>query len=649
MPVVGVCRYIRDPVRALVAVTERWRAGDYAARANLRGGGSELVALGRAFDAMADSLEAHNRTREEAHAAACKVAEVFDCMTDSVFEVDRAWRITFMNERAREDVAQGRDQVGMNLWEAYPEGASTRMWSAYHRAMAERVPIEVEDYYPPHQRWYRFRAFPSREGLAFYGQDVTAQRQLQEDLERQRTLLETIIESAPDPIFAKDREGRYLMLNSAAARVLGYARHEALGLINDAVFPPETATALRDRDLCIMETGGTEVAEDVVPDRHRGETRVFLSTKTPLRDPAGAIVGIIGVTRDITERKAAEEALRRAKEEAERANLAKSKFLAAASHDLRQPLQSLTLFTGELKGYVQGPRGQQALKQLEHGLGALRALLDSLLDVSQLDAGIVKPEIIDFPISAVLDEIAASYAPVAAAKSLGWRAESCTEWVRSDMTLLGRVLRNLVENAIRYTKSGHIRLTCRPIEDRLHIEVEDTGIGIPPEQLDRIFDEFHQVGNQARDRAQGLGLGLAIVRRIADLLGHRIETRSRPGEGSIFSIELPLAVAEPASLPGSRDGGSDHNGQGRLVVVIDDDAMVLESLEVILTEWGYQAISASSAEEAVAQVRKLGRRPDIVIADYRLQDGRTGTEAILAIRALFDHPIPGLILTGEPT
>jgi len=169
------------------------------------------------------------------------------------------------------------------------------------------------------------------------------------------------------------------------------------------------------------------------------------------------------------------------------------------------------------------------------------------------------------------------------------------------------MIRNLVDNAVRYTGRGHIRLACRRVEDHLRIEVEDTGIGIPAEQLDRIFEEFHQVDNQARDQAQGLGLGLAIVRRIADLLGHRIETRSRPGEGSIFSIELPLAVAEPAPLPVSEVAGSDTNGQGRLVVVIDDDAMVLESLEAILTEWGYQAVSAASAEEAVAQVRKLGR------------------------------------------
>jgi PAS domain S-box-containing protein len=645
----GGRRYLRDPVRALVAATERWRAGDYTARANLRGGGLELVALGRAFDAMAESLEVHDRERAEAHAAARKVAEVFGCMTDSVFEVDRDWRITFMNERARSEIAQGQDQVGRTLWEVYPEAVGSRFWREDHRAMAERVPIEVEDYYPPHGKWYRVRGFPSREGLALYVQDVTAQRRLQEDLERQRALLETIIESAPDPIFAKDGEGRYLMLNSAAARVLGCARSEVLGLTNtdNSMFPPDTAAALRDRDLRIMATGATDVAEDLVPDRHHGEPRVFLSTKAPLRTPAGAIVGIIGVTRDITERKAREEALRRAKEAAERATLAKSKFLAAASHDLRQPLQALILFTAMLNGHVQSPRGRQALVHLERGLDTLKTLLDSLLDVSKLDAGMVKPDITAFPIAALVDEIAASYAPIAAGQGLGWQIEACAMTVRSDRTLLGRLLRNLVENALRYTERGHIRIVCRQVEDRLRLDVEDTGIGIPPEHLERIFEEFHQVANPARDRTQGLGLGLAIVRRLADLLGHRLEVRSRPGEGSTFSIELPLGSEEPTcpSAPEAACPGQD--GRGRLAVVVDDDALVLDGLQALLTEWGYEVLTATDADQAVGRIRERRRRPDIVLADYRLQDGRTGTEAIRAIRALFDHLIPGVILTGE--
>jgi PAS domain S-box-containing protein len=290
----GAHRYIRAPVRALVAATERWRAGNYTARANLRGGGSELVALGRAFDAMAESLEAHDRVREEAYTAASKVAEVFNCMTDGVFEVDRDWRITFMNERARSGAAAGQDQVGMKLWEAYPELVGSRFWREDHRAMAERVPIEVEDYYPPHQKWYQVRAFPSREGLAIYYQDVTERRRLKEDLERQRALLQTIIESTPDPVFTKDREGRYLTMNSAAAQVIGRDRYTIAGLTDEDIVPLNTAEELRGKDIRIMLDGKTEVTEERMPDLHLGEDRVFLTTRTPLRDSEGRVIGIIG-------------------------------------------------------------------------------------------------------------------------------------------------------------------------------------------------------------------------------------------------------------------------------------------------------------------------------------------------------------------
>jgi two-component system, sensor histidine kinase len=344
---------------------------------------------------------------------------------------------------------------------------------------------------------------------------------------------------------------------------------------------------------------------------------------------------------------ATNERLCRAKDEAERANLAKSKFLAAASHDLRQPLQSLILFTAVLNRSVQDPRGRQALAHLERGLDALKVLLDSLLDVSKLDAGAVAPEITAFSIGPMLDEIAASYAPLAADKGLEWRVESCAQMVRSDRTLLGRLLRNLVENALRYTERGHIRIVCARVGDRLRIAVEDTGIGIPPDHLDRIFEEFHQVGNLARNRTQGLGLGLAIVRRIAELLGHRLDVRSYLGAGSNFSIELPLGTAEPARPPAPEAAWTGQDGRGRRAMVVDDDAMVLDSLQALLTEWGYEVLTAADADQAVARVRERSRQPDIVIADYRLQEGRTGIEVIRAVRALFDQPIPGVILTGE--
>jgi PAS domain S-box-containing protein len=486
-------------------------------------------------------------------------------------------------------------------------------------------------------------------GFAKITRDITdrktAQEALRQSEERFRLLVQSVIDYA---IFMLDPTGHITNWNSGAQRLKGYTTTEIVGQHFSRFYTDaDRAAGIPMQALRTAEHDGTFETEGwrVRKDGSRFWASVVID---PIRDETGTLIGFAKVTRDITERKAAEEALRRALEEAERANLAKSKFLAAASHDLRQPLQSLILFTGVLKGYVHGPRGKQALAHLERGLDALKALLDSLLDVSKLDAGVTKPDITEFPINALVDEITASYAPLAASQGLAWQVEPCAQTVRSDRTLLGRLLRNLVENALRYTQRGHIRIACRRVEDRLRIDVEDTGIGIPPDHLERIFEEFHQVDNPARDRAQGLGLGLAIVRRIAHLLGHRIKVSSRPGAGSSFSLELPLGIEEEAPhTAAAEDLCPGRKGQGRLVVVVDDEAMVLDSLQAILMEWGYEVLAAGDEEQAVAQIQEQARRPNIVIADYRLQEGRTGTGAIHAVRALFDQPIPGVILTGE--
>jgi PAS domain S-box-containing protein len=453
---------------------------------------------------------------------------------------------------------------------------------------------------------------------------------------------------------ADPETGRFLRVNDTFCRMTGYSRDELLGLAFTDITHPDDLEGDLDQYRRLLSG---EISSYRREKRHRrkdGSVAWVLVAATTLRDPHGRALRVLGDILDITGDKLAAERLREseaaqraAKEVAERATLAKSKFLAAASHDLRQPLQALILFTAMLNGHVQSPRGRQALAHLERGLDTLKALLDSLLDISKLDAGMVQPEITAFPIDALLDEIAASYASMAANKGLDWRVEPGATTVRSDRTLLGRLLRNLVENALRYTQQGSIRITCRRVEDRLRLAVEDTGIGIPPEHLERIFEEFHQVGNVARDRTQGLGLGLAIVRRLADLLGYRIGVRSHPGAGSTFSIELPLGTEEPThpSVPEAACPGQD--GRGRLAVVVDDDTLVLDSLQALLTEWGYEVLTATDADQTVARIRERSHRPDIVLADYRLRDGRTGIEAIRAVRALFDHPIPGVILTGE--
>lgn len=363
----------------------------------------------------------------------------------------------------------------------------------------------------------------------------------------------------------------------------------------------------------------------------------------PIRGAEGQVTGIFVEGHDVTEGKRAEESLRQAREEAERANIAKSKFLAAASHDLRQPMQSLFLFHDILKPHVaQG--GQEALKHLGRGLDAMRELLDSLLNISQLDAGIVQPSLEEFGVHQVIEQIGASYAPVAAAKGLEFRVATCRTVVRSDRTLLGRMVRNLLENAMRYTEAGWIAVECHEAGGYLSIEVHDSGIGIAPEHLERIWEEFHQVGNPERDRNRGLGLGLAIVRRLSCLLDHKVEVRSIPGQGSIFSIAVPCGSAEPQP---ARTTKGIVAGHGWLALLVDDDPIVLLGLKATFEAWGYEVLAAGSADQALTLLEDCGRRPDVIVADYRLREGRSGTAAILRVRTKYGFEVPGIVLTGE--
>ncbi len=287
---------------------------------------------------------------------------------------------------------------------------------------------------------------------------------------------------------------------------------------------------------------------------------------------------MFGLNVDITERKRMEEELRAATLEAERASVAKSKFLAAASHDLRQPLQSLFLFAGVLHDQVHTDLGRKALTTLEQNLEALKGLLDSLLDVSRLDAEVIRPNVEDIALAPTLEHIGASYAPVAWSRGLAFSVDIARDVVvRSDRHLLDRMLRNLLENAIKYTREGAIQLTCRRVGGRARIEVSDTGVGIPAEELDAIFVEFHQIGNPERDRTKGLGLGLSIVQRLANLLDHPVSVQSTPGQGSVFMVDVPLGVADAvrAAEP-FLDVAPD--GDGRLAVLIDDEPDVLLGL-----------------------------------------------------------------------
>lgn len=339
------------------------------------------------------------------------------------------------------------------------------------------------------------------------------------------------------------------------------------------------------------------------------------------------------------------EKLRAQTQLAEQANAAKSKFLAAASHDLRQPLHALGLFAAALRERVTSAEALPLLGHIDQSVTALGGLLDALLDLSKLDAGLVKARTRDVNLAPLLARLTREYEPQAQAKALTWYCRESETVVQTDPVLLETMLRNLIGNALRYSEKGGVRIDCTHESGVARIDVSDTGIGIAPEHHRDIFREFFQLHNPERDRTKGLGLGLAIVERLNLILGHRLELRSAPGEGTTFTLQLPLgdrAKAREAAEPQFEDWAA--HLASITVLIIDDDTSVLEGMRELLESWGYRVVTAASLDEALGM---LDEAPNAIIADYRLQNEQTGTAAIHEIRRRFGPAIPALIITGD--
>ena len=333
-------------------------------------------------------------------------------------------------------------------------------------------------------------------------------------------------------------------------------------------------------------------------------------------------------------------------ERAEEANLAKSRFLAAASHDLRQPVHAMGMFVGVLQGRPLDPASRRIVEHLDGTVSALDDLFGALLDVSKLDAGVVQPALADVAVDPVLDRICREHAGEARAKALELRRVPSTLWITTDPVLLERVVRNLVSNAIRYTDQGRIVVGCRRDRNRVSILVADTGRGIPQEDAVRIFDEFYQVANPERDRSQGLGLGLAIVRRVAPLIGGEVTLRSSPGVGSVFSLQVPRAA--PPGLTADHAAPTPAPAAGRgPVLVLDDEADILRGMSALLGGWGHDVITASTIGDMLDRIARSDSRPELLVADYRLANGESGIEAIRRAREALGADLPALLITGD--
>ncbi|MDX1633304.1 MAG: NahK/ErcS family hybrid sensor histidine kinase/response regulator [Marinobacter sp.] len=458
-----------------------------------------------------------------------------------------------------------------------------------------------------------------------------------------------------------------------------------LGRPLDQIHSPELYQRLIPR---VREAlAGQSVTFEFEESNSRGEQRYMLRSYVPNLDSQGAVVGFFVMIRDITDRRrtalalqqaydnlerrvkertsaltglnnqlrqeineraAVESRLRDAKLEAERANLSKTKFLAAVSHDLLQPLNAARLFTSALLEHSFGPRAESLVRSVSTSLDDVENLLGTLVDISKLDAGVIKPDVTAFDLRDLLNNIAREFRQMAMAEGLELSFVASSAVVRSDSQLLARILRNFLTNAIRYTGKGRILLGCRRRGDKLLLQVWDTGPGIPQDKLTEIFQEFKRIRPAGSPADKGLGLGLAIVDKIARMLGHPVTVASVEGRGSVFSVEVPLGQLEPskpqqeADLP-VMDGGL----EGARVWVVDNDRAICSGMATLLEGWGCRVVTAVSLEDLEAQVDLAGSRCDVILADYHLDNDENGVDVVAEVNRRRATEVPVLMITAN--
>ncbi|PWC75722.1 PAS domain-containing protein [Azospirillum sp. TSH64] len=704
---IGGTLFIRRPVDALVSAARDWSEGKTATRVKLSDRSSEIGQLGYAFDMMAERLEAREAAlrQSESH-----IRAVLDALPAYVGVLTPDGAVAQVN-RAAADAAGlpparivGRpfDEI---CWLSFDEAGRERLRQALVLGAGGRssrfdagLRVATGRDTTPREMTVDVNLTPMVDAdghvthLIATGIDITERKRTEEALRVAEERVRTGLRNSGVVVLNQDRDLRY---NWAHSEWLGFSPDALIGRTDaDLCSQREDADGMMALKHRVMESGVG--AREEVRIHCKGEDRFFDLTVDPLLDPSGRVEGVTCAAVEVTDRKKAEAELRRAREEADQANDGKSKFLAAASHDLRQPVQSLYLFTAALSDRLQGHAALPILDNIRQGLDTLKSLLDGLLDMSRLESGKIVATPVEVRLNQMLGRLVAEYGPRAAQKGLVLRAVPTRAWVRTDPAHLERILRNLVENALRYTTRGKVLLGCRRTPSGMRVEVWDTGAGIPADRLEDIFEEFTQLGERSE---RGLGLGLAIVKRLSRLLGHPVTVRSWEGKGSVFAVELPRVILgnpRPASgtaaaaatlarrsiandaaaanaandrgqaisaIANAFGGGRSAGGATKtiaapaaavaagaakgMVLVIDDEAIILLGLKAILEGWGYDVLTAKSGDQALERLRADGRCPQIVLADYQLQQGRTGPEAVCAVQTMLGQSVPGIILTGD--
>ncbi|MDW5317498.1 chemotaxis protein CheB [Rhizobium sp. PL01] len=489
----------------------------------------------------------------------------------------------------------------------------------------------------------------SKEELQSLNEELTALNgQLQETLERQRTTsndLQNILYSTAVATLFLDADLNIRFFTPATKTLFN-------------VIPSDIGRPLADLSSLAIDTtlltDAKSVLVDHAPLEHKIEAKSglwYMRRIMPYLDEDHAIEGVVITFVDVTEQRRTSEALRVAKKQADIANAAKSRFLAAASHDLRQPLQTLSLLQGLLVRKVKDEKAHELLTRFEDTLGAMSGMLNALLDINQIEAGIVRAEVTDFRIQTLLTLLRDELTLIAQSQSLEFRVVDCSLLVRTDPLLLEQMIRNLISNAFKYTRTGRVLVGCRRRGKSVSIEIWDTGIGIPAAELKSIFEEYHQIDNEARERGKGLGLGLSIVQRLSDLLGHRIDVKSRQAKGSVFAIEVDCLQStgkmSDKKTPSKSILLPDQTARAGKILIVEDDTEIRSLLEQLLSDEGHTVLSVPDGPSALSLITSTRQTPDVILTDYNLPGGMNGVEIVTELRKIRKSEIPVIVLTGD--
>lgn len=460
--------------------------------------------------------------------------------------------------------------------------------------------------------------------------------------------LRELLDTTPDALVVIDESGRIELVNQQAERLFGYAREELLGSSIEQLLPERFRSAHgkhRDHfankphvrpmgaglDLFGLTRDGREIPVEISLSPIRLNNRVLF---------ASAI-------RDITARVEIETRLRQARDAADRATEDKARFIAAASHDLRQPLQAaaiyLDLATNET---VSAGQRSEAIDKTQRCVETLTGLLNKIMHVSKLDAAAVTPHPSDFAVTTVFDRLREQYAPAAVEKGLELRVVPSSAIVRSDPILLQQLVENLVSNALRYTEHGGVLLGCRRRGSDVVVQVWDTGVGIADDDQEEIFEEFRRLGGKSADANLGMGLGLAIVRRLEQLLGHPVRLHSRVGKGTVFEVVVPRSRRPSDEVAPVTETRQIVGHQG-LIAVVEDDQEVRTAISTVLEVSGYGVLAAESLAQLGEELTRRDCVPDMILTDYRLGARGTGLDVIGEVRRRFQARLPAVVLTGD--